>query len=180
MSRARPSDVVTVTPDKNNSSLSTLKANKEGTAIVLVTSGTPNDSYAGHGRPTDSKALAGICSPGMHRRILSCPVRARTAAAIQTNMVMDRMGATISKPEQNDIDAEHDILFYLGDAGEREYTFTPENGCTVTVARSTVEDSAMSFDGFTSEGVITDAGTGAVTVTNLLQPPTLSGWKRTA
>lgn len=25
----------------------------------------------------------------------------------------------------------------------------------------------MSFDGFTSEGVITDAGTGAVTVTNL-------------
>ena len=35
--QGRPSDVVTITPDKNNNSLSTLKANKEGTAIVLVT-----------------------------------------------------------------------------------------------------------------------------------------------
>ncbi|MEI3103098.1 MAG: hypothetical protein V8S97_02555 [Oscillospiraceae bacterium] len=57
-------------------------------------------------------------------------------------------------------------MFYLGDEGA-EYTFTPENGCTVTVARSTVDDSAMSFNGFTSEGVITDTETGAVTVTNL-------------
>ena len=157
----RPSDVVTVTPDKNNSSLSTLKANKEGTAIVLVTYDAMTHMQGMSS--TDSKAFSAIWPECTGVFVVSVGA---DGSAIQTNMVMDRMGATISKPEQNDIDAEHDILFYLGDEGA-EYTFTPENGCTVTVARSTVEDSAMSFDGFTSEGVITDAGTGAVTVTNL-------------
>lgn len=157
----RPSDVVTVTPDKNNSSLSTLKANKEGTAIVLVTYDAMTHMQGMSS--TGSKAFSAIWPECTGVFVVSVGA---DGSAIQTNMVMDRMGATISKPEQNDIDAEHDILFYLGDEGA-EYTFTPENGCTVTVARSTVEDSAMSFDGFTSEGVITDAGTGAVTVTNL-------------
>ncbi len=62
------------------------------------------------------------------------------------------------------IDAEHDILFYAGDEGT-EYSFKPESGCTVTVARSTVGD-AMTFSGFTSSGV-TVAEDGIVTVTGL-------------
>lgn len=55
--------------------------------------------------------------------------------------------------------------FYLGTDGA-SYTFTPESGCTVTVARSTV-GKTMTFNGFTSQGVTVDAETGAVTVANL-------------
>lgn len=157
----QPSDVVTITPDENNSSLSTLKANKEGTAIVLVTYDAITHMQGLSS--TDSKAFSAIWPECAGVFVVSVGA---DGSAIQTNMFMDRMGATISKPEQKDLDAEHDILFYLGDEGA-EYTFTPENGCTVTVARSTVDDSTMSFNGFTSEGVVTDTETGAVTVANL-------------
>lgn len=68
--------------------------------------------------------------------------------AIQTNMLMDRMDVGVTKDEQKQLDAEHDILFYLGTDGA-SYTFTPESGCTVTVARSTV-GKTMTFNGFTS------------------------------
>ena len=42
-----PSDVVTVTPDKNNSSVANMVANKEGMAIVLVTAGLLALSFMG-------------------------------------------------------------------------------------------------------------------------------------
>jgi len=83
---------------------------------------------------------------------------------IQTNMTLDRMDAVITKEEARQLDAEHDILFYLGDEGA-EYSFKPESGTTVMVARSTVTDN-MTFNGFTSDGV-TVAGDGTVTVTGL-------------
>ena len=156
--QGRPSDVVTITPDKNNNSLSTLKANKEGTAIVLVTYDAMTHMQGLSS--TDSKEFSAIWPECTGVFVVSVGA---DGSAIQTNMFMDRMGVTVSKPEQKDIDAEHDILFYLGDEGA-EYTFTPESGCTVTVARSIVDGSAMSFNGFTSDGVITDATTGEVTV----------------
>ena len=36
---------------------------------------------------------------------------------IETNMTLDRMDAAITKDEQRILDAEHDILFYLGNEG---------------------------------------------------------------
>ena len=74
------------------------------------------------------------------------------------------MDAPVKNDAQKALDAEHDILFYLGDAGA-SYSFKPEEGCTVTVARSTVTDK-MRFSGFTSKGV-TVAADGTVTVTGL-------------
>ena len=43
--------------------------------------------------------------------------------------------ASVTKDEQKQLDAEHDILFYLGNEGA-SYSFKPEDGCTVTVAQS--------------------------------------------
>lgn len=37
-------------------------------------------------------------------------------SAIETNTFLDRMNANVTKDEQKYIDAEHDILFYLGNA----------------------------------------------------------------
>ncbi len=79
-------------------------------------------------------------------------------------MTLDRMDAAITKDEQRILDAEHDILFYLGNEGA-EYSFKPESGCTDTVARSTVGNT-MTFKGFTNNGV-TVAEDGTVTVTGL-------------
>ena len=156
----KPSDVLTITPDEKNSNVATMTANKEGTAIVLVTydamihmqgqtSNTANREFSAIWPELTGVFIVTVGSDG---------------TGIQTNMVLDRMDAKITKDEQYALDAEHDILFYLGSEGA-SYSFKPEEGCTVTVARSTVGD-AMTFNGFTSSGVSV-AADGTVTITGL-------------
>ena len=156
----QPSDVVTITPDENNSSLAYMKANKAGTAIVLVT----YDAMTHMQGQTSNKENHGFSAIWPECTGVFVVSVGADGSSIATNMTMDRMDATISSDAQKALDAEHDILFYLGDAGA-SYSFKPEEGCTVTVARSTVTDK-MSFSGFTSKGV-TVAADGTVTVTGL-------------
>lgn len=153
------SDVLTITPDKNNSSLATMTANKAGTAIVLVTYDTMTHMQGQSS--TASKEFSAIWPECTGVFIVTVGA---DGSSIQTNTLMERPGITVTKDEQKYLDAEHDILFYLGSEGA-SYSFTPEAGCTVTVARSTVS-SAMTFNGFTSNGVSV-AADGKVTVTGL-------------
>lgn len=155
-----PSDVVSVTPDANNSGLATLTANKAGTAIVLVTYDAMTHMQGQSS--TDSKVLSAIWPELTGVFVVSVD---NDGSSIETNTFLDRMNANVTKAEQKYIDAEHDILFYLGNAGA-SYTFTPESGTTVSVARSTVSDK-LTFSGFTTDGVAVDSETGAVTVTGL-------------
>lgn len=155
-----PSDVVSVTPDANNSGLATLTANKAGTAIVLVTYDAMTHMQGQSS--TDSKVFSAIWPELTGVFVVSVD---NDGSAIETNTFLDRMNANVTKDEQKYIDAEHDILFYLGNAGA-SYTFTPESGTTVSVARSTVSDK-LTFSGFTTDGVAVDSETGAVTVTGL-------------
>ena len=155
----QPSDVVTITPDKNNSSLASMRANKNGTALVLVTYDAMTHMQGQSS--TKSKEFSAIWPEFTGVFVVSVGA---DGSAIQTNMTMDRMDAPVKNDAQKALDAEHDILFYLGDAGA-SYSFKPEEGCTVTVARSTVTDK-MTFSGFTSKGV-TVAADGTVTVTGL-------------
>ena len=155
----QPSDVVTITPDANNSSLASMRANKNGTALVLVTYDAMTHMQGQSS--TKSKEFSAIWPEFTGVFVVSVGA---DGSAIQTNMTMDRMDAPVKNDAQKALDAEHDILFYLGDAGAA-YSFKPEEGCTVTVARSTVTDK-MRFSGFTSKGV-TVATDGTVTVTGL-------------
>ena len=156
----QPSDVVTITPDENNSSLAYMKANKAGTAIVLVT----YDAMTHMQGQTSNKENRGFSAIWPECTGVFVVSVGADGSSIATNMTMDRMDAPISSDAQKALDAEHDILFYLGDAGAA-YSFKPEDGCTVTVARSTV-DSKLTFSGFTSQGVSV-AEDGTVTVTGL-------------
>ncbi len=154
------SDVVTITPDENNSSLAYMKANKAGTAIVLVT----YDAMTHMQGQTSNKENRGFSAIWPECTGVFVVSVGADGSSIATNMTMDRMDATISSDAQKALDAEHDILFYLGKEGA-SYSFKPEDGCTVTVARSTVTDK-MTFNGFTDSGV-TVAADGTVTVTGL-------------
>ena len=156
----QPSDVVTITPDENNSSLAYMKANKAGTAIVLVT----YDAMTHMQGQTSNKENHGFSAIWPECTGVFVVSVGADGSSIATNMTMDRMDAPISNDAQKALDAEHDILFYLGREGA-SYSFKPEDGCTVTVARSTV-DSKMTFSGFTSQGVSV-AEDGTVTVTGL-------------
>lgn len=155
----QPSDVVTITPDAVNSNVATMTANKAGTAIVLVTYDAMIHKQGQSS--TASKEFSAIWPECTGVFVVTV---GSDGTGIKTNMILDRMDAAITKDEQRILDAEHDILFYLGSEGA-EYSFKPESGCTVTVARSTVGNT-MTFNGFTNNGV-TVAEDGTVTVTGL-------------
>ena len=155
----QPSDVVTITPDAVNSNVATMTAKKAGTAIVLVTYDAMIHKQGQSS--TASKEFSAIWPECTGVFVVTV---GSDGTGIKTNMILDRMDAEITKDEQRVLDAEHDILFYLGDEGA-SYSFKPESGCTVTVARSTVGNT-MTFNGFTSNGV-TVAEDGTVTVTGL-------------
>ena len=145
------SDILTINTDANNSSISSVTANKNGTAIVLVT----YDAMT-HAQGMGGTELSAIWPEFTGVFVVTVGA---DGSAIETNTVMDRLGAKTT-PQ----DAEHDILYYFDDQGA-SYSFQPEKGCTVTVARSTVTDK-MTFNGFTDSGV-TVAADGTVTVTGL-------------
>lgn len=66
----------------------------------------------------------------------------------------------------NPMDAEHDILYYLSDQPGYSLTFTPQAGCTVTVANPVVDtaDNTVSYpDAFSAKNVTANAD-GSVTV----------------
>ena len=155
-----PSDVVTITPDAVNSNVATMTANKAGTAIVLVTYDAMT-YMQGMTTTTANREFSAIWPECTGVFVVTV---GSDGTGIETNMTLDRMDAAITKDEQRILDAEHDILFYLGSEGA-EYSFKPESGCTVTVARSTVGNT-MTFNGFTNNGV-TVAEDGTVTVTGL-------------
>ena len=159
--QGNPSDVVSITPNALNSNVAVMKAEHAGTAIVLVTYDAM--THMNGQTSTDSHRFSAIWPELTGVFIVTV---GSDGSAIQTNMVLDRMDADIISSEQLQLDAEHDILFYTGTEGA-SYSFKPEEGCEVTVLRSSVSATAMTFTGgFTASGVTT-AEDGTVTVSGL-------------
>ena len=155
----KASDVVSITPNEKNNNVAVMKANKSGTAIVMVTYDAMTHmqamSAASKTGGENTKQFSAIWPECTGVFVVSVDA---DGTAIKTNMQMERFG----KPST--FDAEHDILFYTGDEGA-SYSFTPEEGCIVSVARSKVSDK-MSFDGFTTDKITTD-NDGKVTISGL-------------
>ena len=149
-------NVISIVPDENNSGAAVLTAEGEGTAIVLVT------YDAMYSEITAAGSLGG--QGGGNRLSAIWPDRTgvfvvsvgKDGTSINSNMTCN--GAIF--------DAEHSPQFYHGDEGA-SVSFTPDEGVTVTVNRSTVGEEKLSFGEFTSEGVTVDAETGEVTVSGL-------------
>lgn len=137
-----PSDVVSITPDENNSSVAKMVANKAGTAVVLVTYDAM--TYMLGQSSTKSKEFSAIWPECTGVFVVSVGA---DGSSIETNMTLDRIDGAESV-----VDAEHDILFYMGSKGAT-YTFTPEDECTVSVARPNIKGNTLSYSGFTYSGV---------------------------
>ena len=148
-------DVVTIEPNANNSAMAMLTAKNEGTVIVLVTYDAMYSELTATG--------AGGGAGGANRLSAIWPDRTgvfvvsvgKDGSAITTNMTCNGKA----------FDAEHSPQFYTGTAGA-SVSFKPEDGCSVTVNRSTVGTETLSFGAFTADGV-TVAQDGTVTVSGL-------------
>ena len=148
-----PSDVITVTPDAFNSSAATVTANSAGTAIVLVT--------------YDAMYSTAVCDDAM-----GYSGKAAKLSAIwpeNTGVFVVSVGADGSAIVTNmDTDPEHDPIYFVGTAGA-EFSFTPESSCTVSVARAVVGTNSLTYNGFSTDNIETDAETGEVTIKGLTQ-----------
>ena len=155
------SDVIEIEPDAHNSGLATLKATGTGTAIVKVTydamyhmQAIASDSTTG---ATSAPAVMSATWPEF-TGVFVVTV-GKDGTGIDMGMTIDRAGTTAP------IDAEHDFLYYTGEAGA-SYTFTPASGAVVTVSRGVVSDTEITFGDFTADNVTTN-GDGSVTVSGL-------------
>ena len=109
----KPSDVVSIAPNADNSCLAYMTANHQGTALVKVTYDAMTHKQGQSS--TADKTFSAIWPEFTGVFVVSVGA---DGTAIQTNMLMDRMDAGVTKDEQKQLDAEHDILFYLGTDGD--------------------------------------------------------------
>ena len=165
-----PSDLVTVTPDANNSGRSTIEASNSGTglAIIKVTYDAliHMDGYAsGYGAGGADTTRFGATWPECTGIIVVSV--GEDGSAIDMGMTINTEAPLkhAGKSAGDKIDAEHDLLYYYGDEGA-SYTFRPEEGAKVSVARCMVGDRDLGFNGFTTDGVKVD-DEGNVTVSGL-------------
>ena len=154
----KASDVVSVVPDKNNSSVAEMTANKEGTAIVLVTYDAMYSTLALRGSIGTDTAYPAFFSAiwPENTGVLVVSV-GNDGSSVITNMILNGHA----------LDAEHDVLYYVGDEGA-SYTFKPENDCKVEVARPVIRNNKLTFSGFDNTGVEV-AANGKVTVSGLME-----------
>ena len=137
---------------KENSAEAEIQALSNGTAIVLVT----------YDAMTNQVGMGGTFFSAVwpeNTGVLVVTV-GEDGTQIQTGMVMNEGKNTIAQKVSGDaLDAELDVLYYEKGTGGASYTFTPESGVEVTVARPSYENGALTYHGFDSEGIISDNGT---------------------
>ncbi len=140
-----PSDLVTVTPSEKNSSVAEIKAGSNpGTAVVLVTydamtfvNGADGEKFSAIWPEFTGVLVVSVGNDG---------------SSLDTGMTLERIGAHEDEPQTGALDAEHDILFFTGAEGAT-YSFAPEAGCSVSVARPEISDGKLSYSGFSTYGI---------------------------
>ena len=136
----------------------------EGTAIVLVTydAMTNAQGYA-NSASTDSTFFSAIWPENTGVFV----VTVGGEDGIDTGMTINsNLNTETTKLSGALIDAEHDVLYYTSDEGA-EYSFNPEAGVRVAVARPQINE-GVSYDGFTDDGVVFNTD-GSVTLSGLTE-----------
>ena len=141
-----------------------ITAEGEGTAIVLVTYDAMNVDIedklyqeAGPEKPLNDGFFSAIWPENTGVFVVSVGAE---DSGITTGMTINADKSIGSKTAGYNVDAEHDIIYFLGEQGE--YTFTPgTDGVAVSVANPAITDGVLTFSGFTA---LEAAGDGSVTV----------------
>ncbi len=144
--------------DTSVSAWSRIKAVGEGTAIVLVTydaiglnyySGLTKTPYMGGeywGAIWPENTAAYVVTVG------------QPESTVVPNMVINseyNQGAL--KVAGQNVDAEHDVFYYLDTEPGAYYTFTPEGAENITIAYPEIGENSASYHGFSAEGVTKNA-----------------------
>ena len=144
--------------DTSLSPWSQIKATGEGTAIVLVTydaiganyySGAEKKAYMG------GEYWGAIWPENTGVYVVTV---GDDATSIEPNMLINEEYNTGAlKLAGVNVDAEHDVFYYLDTEDGATYTFTPAGVSDVTIAYPVIGEQTVSYSGFASEGVTKNA-----------------------
>ncbi|MCD1147897.1 S-layer homology domain-containing protein [Peptoniphilus sp. KCTC 25270] len=143
-------EVVNSNGEKENSVVSIdekgmLKANAQGTAIVLVT-------YDALNVPTSGGLYSKIWPENTGVMVVSVGQNNNVNANLLMNDALN--SEKTAKLAKKKVDAEHDVFYYSQEEESAQYTFTPEDGSTVKLLQPTISENKMSYNGgFTENGV---------------------------
>lgn len=148
------SGVIEISTDDTSSSWRTINAIGRGTAIVLV---TYDAMCVGYMNGTEKKDyLGGRCWGAIwpENTAVYVVTVGETLPALKPNMVVNSAhNKETLKLAGNNVDAEHDVFYYLDSEEGYRYTFSPEGVDNVTVAYPSVTGHGVTYSGFSSEGV---------------------------
>ena len=128
-----------------------LTAVGNGMAIVLVTYDAIN-VHSAVGGPFFGALWAE--NTGVFAVSVGAPASDITSGML-INETMNTTNA--SKLAATAVDAELDVFYYLEETGGYDYTFTPANVASVTLAQPTLSENTISYTGFSTDGVTANA-----------------------
>ncbi len=136
------------------SAWSEIKAVGEGTAIVLVTYDAIALNYYNNAekKPYLGGEIWGAIWP--ENTAAYVVTVGEGAATITPNMfINEKYNKETLKVAGKNVDAEHDVFYYLDTEEGAKYTFTPEGVTEVTIAYPTIGERMATYTGFGTEGV---------------------------
>lgn len=154
--QGRPSDNVISVSQKEGSSWADIKAIGSGTAIVLVTYDAIGLNY--YKGATKNPYLGGEMWGAIwpeNTGVYVVTVGSSAASGIKPNMTINEKYNDVNvKLAGGNVDAEHDVFYYLDTEDCAHYTFTPEGVSEITIAYPTIGEHAATYTGFGKDGVV--------------------------
>jgi hypothetical protein len=146
--------VLTLSPD------GTLKAMKAGVAIVRITYDAMMCAHTTNVGNNGNAFFSALWPENTGVFVITVSdTPDAPATGITSNMTIGEYwnsGAT-DKIDSTLVDAEHDVLYYEASTGGFDYTFKPTGVASVTLAQPTLNDTTLSYSGFSDKGVTTHA-----------------------
>lgn len=163
-------DVVTVTKAADDfSPWATLKANKAGSALVLVSydamkltqitrsgKGTDTNPYT----LTETDFYYGSEWSALwpeNTGVFVVTVDQPTSSLDSRMLINEKYNANTTKLAAEYVDAEHDVFYYLKGTDGFSYTFKPKNVTNIQIAYPTLSSTGAAYKGFSSNGVSKNA-----------------------
>lgn len=150
----KPLDGVLEITSKPGSAWADIKAVSAGTAIVLVTYDAIGVDYYSDGErnPFMGGSLWGAIWPeNTAAYVVSV---GQQESAVKPNMFINEDYNTGAlKVAGKNVDAEHDVFYYLDTEEGFTYTFSPENVAEISIAYPLIGEHIAEYTGFTTDGV---------------------------
>lgn len=154
----RPSAGVVEIASKPGSAWAELKAVGSGEAIVLVTYDAIGLNFynGAEKKPYMGGELWGAIWP--ENTAAFVVTVGGTASAVNPKMTLNEdYNMDALRLAGNNIDAEHDVIYYLDTDEGAHFSFKPENAVSVTMARPVIGERMATYNGFSSDGVTRQA-----------------------